>query len=510
MSRYLDAAKSAVKTLFEKQSVHWGGKPEGLLCITVSATSFKRFRSVGTRTGDTNFTFVVPEQSVEMEPFRLDYRIWPVLELLSDITGDPIYRQHVVVMAEAFGRHGFDPVSGLGYFGEMAEFDAVRLAVVDTWNPDCYFKPCDDIPLDQLWASASAALGRMFHSAFYGLITRPATMDYNRFCSYGFDDSQKKASMKFNSHHCACAYTAATLIHWWGFLFARTGDPECLKWAQAMARKWQAVQHPETGLVPSWFGSDRTDEDRMPPRTFCNHWESGTGFTFLRAAEELKTRPEGRELATIVVEMGRRIVTGMTRYGYDPQSRIFPQWFNVDGSRANHTWYTFPSQAERDEAVKRQPILSNVSVFYGAGFYEGIRPWILAGGTAMPYHVALAAKMTGDIALLKRAEEFAVVVREEAGRLTGELNVEGQWSLPGNASYIKMLLVVFEMTGQRRYLDWACELADRELEFLSRPLSDGQPEWWRMYFRNAWIEALLLLHRAITGASSRSKRGFNR
>lgn len=93
---------------------------------------------------------------------------------------------------------------------------------------------------------------------------------------HGYDDSPKKHAMEFNSNHGATAYAGAYLIHWWSYLFARTGDEECLRWGDAMARKWQSAQHPETGLAPAWFDSDRTDEDTMPPRPFGNHWDNGT------------------------------------------------------------------------------------------------------------------------------------------------------------------------------------------------------------------------------------------
>ena len=111
MSRYLDAARSAVHTLFEKQSVRWGGNPDGVPCVVVTKLVHKGFRSVGSRVGSSTFTFTYPEQMVEMQPFRLDMRAWPVLELLSDVTGDPSYRQRVAAMAEAFGRNGFEPSS---------------------------------------------------------------------------------------------------------------------------------------------------------------------------------------------------------------------------------------------------------------------------------------------------------------------------------------------------------------------------------------------------------------
>ena len=39
-----------------------------------------------------------------------------------------------------------------------------------------------------------------------------------------------------------------------------------------------------------------------------------------------------------------------------------------------------------------------------------------------------------------------------------------------------------------------------ELGFLSQPLPEGKPEWWRMPFRSALLEALLLLHQEGVGS----------
>jgi len=167
----------------------------------------------------------------------------------------------------------------------------------------------------------------------------------------------------------------------------------------------------------------------------------------------------------------------MARHSYDAERRLFPHWINVDGPLACVSWSIVSFQEARDEAMRRELILEGVSVFCGSGFYSGLRPWFLACGTDLPDYVALAARMTGDAELPGRAEEFAATIREEAGKLTGEFNIGGQRSFPANPSYVKTLLLVFESTGRRRYLDWARELADLEPELLSRPLSNGTHKW---------------------------------
>ncbi len=497
VSGYLDFAKQGVQTLIERQSTRAGG--DGALCITVTRQPCKASRSMGGKQGDTRRSFPIEAQPVEPEPCRLDFNSWPVLDLLSDVTGDEAYRRLADGMASAFAPHGFDPASGLGYVGIQADFDAVRLQPLEAMpnHTKPTFKPAVNLQIDRLWAVAPEQMARMFKAAYYGLITRPENMDYNRYCSYGFDDKAKKPSMAFRSNCVAFAQTGGMLIHWWGYLFARTGDLECLGWAQAMLAKWLAVQHPESGLIPHWFGSDQSDEPVQPPRPYANSGEMLTVVSLLKGETELRKRPEGAGLADQVGGMARRLLRGMVRHGYDAKERIFPQWMHLNGSaREETTFYHFRTQAEKDEAVKKDPTLQGVAVYAGLGFYQG-GPGSLSVNTFFPHYVAMGAQMTGDAEALSAARKYADDLMEEAGKLKGPLNAQGQWTYPASATYLKTLLLLRQMTGERQYLDQAKKLADLEMDFLSGPVPAGEPEWWRLPLRDGLLEALLLLHQEI-------------
>jgi hypothetical protein len=402
-------------------------------------------------------------------------------------------------MAGVFAGHGFDPASGLGYLGVEAAFDVARLQLVATTEGSSVsaFKPGINLQIDRLWAAAPEKLARMFKAAYYGLITRPENMDYNRYCSYGFDDKAKKPSMAFKSNYVAFAQTGGMLIHWWGHLFARTGDLECLGWTQAMLAKWLAVQNSETGLIPHWFGSDQGDEPVQPPRPHANSGEMLTVISLLKGEIELRKRPEGEGLADQVGGMARRLLRGMARYGYDAKERIFPQWLNLDGSvREETTFYCFRTQAEKDEEVKRDPSLQEVGVYAGSGFYmDG--PGAVGVHNRVPHEIALGAQATGDAEALSACRKYAEDLMEEAGRLTGPVNAQGQWTYPASVTHIQMLLLLRQMTGDRVYLDQAKRLADMEMGFLSGPSPAGEPEWWRLPFRDSLLETLLLLHQEI-------------
>jgi hypothetical protein len=498
MGSYLAFVKDGVETLLERQSARWGGEPDGALCVTVTKQTTRTYWSMGGEKGNYR-AGMVEEQPIDLQPYRLDTRAWPVLDGLSEATGNADYRRLVDGMAEAFGRDGFDPDSGLGYLANQCEFDVIRRQPVPVMSQKTpLFKPSIDVPLDRLWAAAPDKLARMIKSVFYGLITRPETMDYNRYCYYDYRDADKKPSLKFNSRHVAFAQTGGMVIHWWGYHFARTGDMECLGWAQAMADKWRAALHPETGLIPHWFGSQYEGEPTQPPNLFSNKGDSMTAIELLRAAAELRKRPEGAALAEQTATMGRRLLVSLARYGYLPKERLFPAWIDLDGRvRRETTFYHFASQAEKDEAVKENPSLEVVAVYFGDGYYT-TGPSAIGLHNSTPYDVALGAAMTGDAELLARAQAFAADLMVEADKLDGELNADGQWTYPASASYIQALVQLHRLTGEDRYLAWARRLADREIALLGERPPAGQPEWWRLPFRTSILEALLQLHNATT------------
>ena len=416
MTDYLDYVVETVEQLIERQSARLGGKSNGALFITCSnRRTGPSYRSLGVKTGNTYRTCERPEPPFESKPFRLDLPSWPILDLLSDIAGSPKYRNIVSEMAEAFAHHGFNERSGLGYFGESADFDVLRVRpAAAAANKEPLFKPnnfdnCPGLPLERLWTHAPAQMARTFKAAYYGLVTDPERMDYNRYCQYDFDDTARKPSMKPNSGFLAFLTAGARLIHWWGAHFARTGDVETLGWAQKMCGKWQAVQCPASGLAPSYFGGKPGEGTTMPP---CQHANVNNGLVgsvaLLDGADEFRKRSEGVELAEKLTNMALRLSRGIAKHAYDSDRGGFPMFLGLNGGFWNKTVrYTFLTQEEKDEAVKNDPLLREVPVFDVFHFYENGDYSRHFAGTGIPYHVAICARKTDDAYLLTRAREFA-------------------------------------------------------------------------------------------------------
>ncbi len=499
---YAGFVVQTMEKLIQNNSARWGGDPKGTLALTVSNPMTRSYLSLGEAKGDTFQTYWFPSQPMEMEPSNLDMDLWPVLEMLSARTGDARWGEMASAMAAAFARDGFDPRSGLGYLGTENNFDVVQRGPRSRMGHGIpHFKPKNDgncltLPLDLLWSHAPAQMARMFRSMFYGLVTDGASMDYNRFCRYNYDDRDRKPSMERSTGHCAFDTAGGRMIHWWASCWARTGDAECLAWAQRMADKWQAVQHPESGLIPNFFGGvEGKAGDPMPPGKWCeSRGAAQTASAWLDAVGELRKRPGGEKLAAQLTDMATRLARGVARHTYDAQERVFREHRSLDGTPWLATGrYTFPTQEAKDAAIKKDPKLARAAVWDGGGFYRHGGYWQVCAGTSIPYWLAQAAARTRDAELLDRVRRMAADAMDEARKVKGEFTEEGLWTFHASAQYIKTFLLLSQATGDPVYRQWARELADREIRLLS---AIECPDWWRLPERAALLEALLELDEA--------------
>lgn len=502
--RFLRFVVQTVDRMIECQSANLGGGPNGARFITVCNASQKSYRSIGSREGTKFLTYWFPELPFEYETVRSNMECWPVLDRLSELTGSPKYADLVSGMADAFARHGFDGRTGLGYLGEEADFDLVRIRGMGSGAYiDPKFKPgnsgsCPGMPLGRLWAHAPQQMAKMFKAMFYGLITDPEKMDYNRFTPLDFDFEQKKTNLGRHSWHLAFSSAGARMIHWWSSAFAQTGDVEYLDWGQRMADKWIAVQHPESGLVPEHFGGRAGESAEMPPALFCNSRDSSiSSVAYIQAAAELERRPEGRKLAEQLRGMSLRLARGIARHAYDPARRRFREYMHLDGRPYDQiARYCFPTEQDKREAVQHDPQLEQVAVFDGVGLYRDEPYWSHVAGTEMPEHIARVGVETRDPELIEAARKIAEDALAEAAKLTSEFTANHCWTFRGSAEYIKVLLHLHAFTGETIHLDRARDLADQELHRLSKV---KYPEWWRLRERTDLLDALLRLHAACSG-----------
>jgi len=427
------------------------------------------------------------------DPEIADLQMWPVLERLSDVTGDAQYREMVVRMAREVASYGFDPKSGLGYMGQEARLDVVRPGVARA-RPDqtfCQFKPSHDLPLERLWEQAPDQMERMCRSSYYGLVLDEETMDFNRHCLYGFDDRERKLAHPYRPYYVGFASVGAYIIHHWSLGFSRTGNAEFLDWAQRMADKWRAVQHPETGIFPHYFtgggsGLEKDIREQEAHHSPVNFWRPDdiiVSQTLIKAADCLEGRAGASGLADQLHKMALRSARGIAQCCYDEETDLIRNWVLLNGT-------TDPGRVTRDRSYAEVPGFAFYRSFHSAA---GCFYW-----SDVPFGIAEMAERTSDARLTERSEFLASRIMQAARERTGPLNEIGQWTFPATAHYIKLMLTLWRMTGSEEYLGNARELAEMETGFLAAPAPAGQPEWWRIRYRHLFLDALLELHDSLS------------
>jgi len=499
---YLDFVRETVATLEKEQSARLGGAADGTKFITVSTPLHLGYRSIGHRTGDTFETYWFPERPLEFETFRADHGMWPVLDLLGELTGESRYNEMVRAMIEAVGEYGFDERSGLFYFNEEGDFDVLRRKGHSKGAKDMpAFKPlntgfCPELHLERLWELIPERMHRAFRAMYWGLITDAERFDYNRFTFFAFSDKDERFSLTPNASHCAFDTAGARMIHWWATCWSRRGDEQCLAWARKMTTKWAAVQDPGSGLTPNFFGAERWNPHAYPkPGQWAETRGSAlTAAAWAQAAVALRRRAGAEDLADQLEQMAVRLARGTARYAYDAKGRRFIEHLGMDGRRwEGSARYCFQSQTEKDEWVRKDPKMAQVAVYDGAGWYRRPNYYEHSAGSNIPYDLSMVAGLTGDRELVGLLDAQLRDAVDEARKLDGPITAEGRWTFRATGWYVRMALRLFEATGDRKYVDAAREMADRELAALSQVEC---PDWWRMRERTVWLDALLHLHKA--------------
>ncbi|MBI2441962.1 MAG: hypothetical protein HYV35_11405 [Lentisphaerae bacterium] len=502
LTRYLPFVEQTVAILLKKQSAPLGGKEDGTLFVTMVPTPSRAWTSVGIWDKDHYELYDIRAVELQENATLVDFDAWPLLKQLALLTGNPDFGRMVEEMKAAFARHGFDAKSGLIFDGQMSKFDVVKMDVTGSVLSDTpHFKPIAGLPWDELWAAAPGQMARFCKATYFGLITRPTSMDFNRYVPYGFDDSERRHVQPFNPRHVGFVYTAAMMIHYWVMDYIHTLNAEALGWAQQMAEKWVQLQHPQTGLLPHFIGAIVPDDPQQSPVPYANTWDAQVAIMFLETADLLGERDATAGLRKHLRDLGLKSLRGIAKHGYDPDRKIFPEWLKLEGGKyTNETFYAFRSPAEKAAALQRDPKVHKVGVFPGVSFYNAAAfSWMTRG--SIPCDIAQGAKMTGDAFLTERAADLAVEIMKAARSRTGALNAEGQWCFTATTDYIRCLLALRQTTGNRMYLNWARELADMEIRFLSKsPVSDAAktktPDWWRLPGRSRFLNTLLDLDNA--------------
>jgi hypothetical protein len=493
-----------VERLITHQSARLGGSYTGILFITAAQPSHVSYRSIGAQVDGRFTSYWFPEQPLEHWPFRMDKDCWTVLDRLSTVTGNRRYSDLVSAMSRAFAEHGFHPKSGLAYLGEEADFDILCVQPVACASyPTPKFKPSYSgtdypMPLGRLWQDMPQQTLRMCRASYYGMVTDPARMEYNRFCYYDFDDSARQHVSPPSSGDCAFDAAGAALIYLWSFAFAHSGDDEFLSWAQRMADKWMAVQDERSGLVPNFFGAVPSGGAIMPPGEWAE--SRGAASTAMRYLDAAMTLYPGRadSLRRQLVGMATHLARGVARFTYDPDRRIFREHLHLDGRPFEAAArYTFPTREQKQIAMLKDHSLEQVPVYDGTGLYRDCSYWQYCAGSDIPLHLASVAARTRDPELISLLTPIMRDIHEEFQRLEGAFTAEGRWTFHATGQYVRAMLYLWEATAEQHYLNWAAQMATGEMAHLR---SVASPDWWRMPERWGMLNGLIALAAAMKKA----------
>jgi hypothetical protein len=502
---YLEFVVEAMDRVLADSSARAGGRSDGVLCVTGTEDPAIGYRSMGdTRADGSKSTFWFPERPVEMEPVRLDMSSWPVLDRLGQSTGDQRYATLVRDMADMFAQHGFDPRCGLGYLGTETDFNVVTLTPTPCLGADMLrFKPNDlgmwsSSMLETMWTHAAPQMARMSRAAFYGLVTDPEVMDYDRHTyTYDFDDRAEQHLYQPDSGHSAFSTSGFSLARLWVSCHAHTGDADCLEWASRMTEKWHQVQHPDSGLVPYHFGAQSGVPLPMQPRDYSgpNNDAGPSSWCLVTTADESAGSPEAEGLLAKMHEMGLRMARGVAQHAFDAEEQKFHYFLRLSGEpMESYARYVFTTRQAKDAAVRKEPHLAQVPVFDGFGWYDRPPYHRTCTGVTTATHLAQVAEITRDAQLLALVAPWADMMLAASRQLTSVFTAEGRLSLAASGQYVSALVALFRGTGSRHFLDVATEMADREIAHLKRL---DYPQWWRLPARNALLTGLLDLEEAL-------------
>src|SRR5690606_18805178 len=151
--------------------------------------------------------------------------------------------------------------------------------------------------------------------------------DYNRYIRYGWNDRSAEPAQAFSPSHRGFMFTGALLVRRWAAAHARTAEPPFLDWANRMTAKWHALQHPQTGLMPHFFGAINPGDTEQSATPYAEISDVNSAIEFLEAARVLNTldSPPARDLAQRLHTMGLNLMRGILTHGYDSDRKLFPQ-----------------------------------------------------------------------------------------------------------------------------------------------------------------------------------------
>lgn len=269
------------------------------------------------------------------------------LETLSEITGDPKYRDRVMEIYDYFLDIGISP-SGMAYWGGHACIDLKTGKVLYTPNDPQTHELKDHYPyMDPIYELDEEIATNIVKSTWASHIGDFSTMVYNRHGSFTaqpnigatwdnldcFDDTitglLKSTDLPFR-------FTANDFIHMAAKMYEKTGDEKAKLWAYRLWSRYANVCHPETHMGGEVFTTAHEapgtlDIMQQPP---VGHWWDATPLPNIYTWTTYGDRAYN-QFADPLVEAGyiteeqkdmvreANLITSFAMPAYTPQSDLY-------------------------------------------------------------------------------------------------------------------------------------------------------------------------------------------
>ncbi|MCW5979878.1 MAG: hypothetical protein KIT09_17490 [Bryobacteraceae bacterium] len=337
-----------------------------------------------------------------------------VFRVLSAVSGKPEYAGAARQYIDFYLSHAVDEATGFLGWGEHLYYDFYRdeVAAERRWHELLEWTP----PWAELWEVNAAATSRAIQALRYHYESDDGAALYNRHAAWGRAEHQASGGQPWIKHSGLFAYSFM-------FLHKQTGDRRWLAWSRAAGELYWKHRNVSTDLTPSCIGDAREEAQAASAgMTQLGYWLVKTYQLYPRE--------------TAIWTRAVALLKAYQRFFYDARRDGYLVSVSVDGS-------------PRGE--------------------ELARPWEISyGGTSLLSVGRIAAyfaRTEKDPVFLEMARRIARIAK----RTPAPDNV----SIEGVGFALNLSLDLYDVTGEKAYLDEARSYVDSAVRKFWKPTPTG-------------------------------------
>lgn len=364
-STYFQIAQAYADAMIEHGRDRYGDQHSPAFVATLDLQNLKMPQKMSDTTGQLYSSYFRAEDYSTSGNTMYHIDLYQLLDALTDLTGDPMYRQAGRDSIEWFFKNTQSPTTGLMAWGEHLAWDLIedritvgnvrdgKLEVSDThefYGPWLHWKTTYEVaPV----AARRFALGLWEHQIY-----DHETCDYSRHARYSKHGPRRGYEF---------ARQAGFYLDTWASVYQATKAPELLTAVDKFVASWERRQNPKTGLLPF--------EGQSPDVVFVLHnlafavdgWEAATKLP----------EPQAGRLKTLIRSVDDAILKLET--DLTPEGRGFPKIADANtGEVTNRAMAKArPNYPQEFIDQRYSPYGGKWASVYGAGSYTDARHALL-------------------------------------------------------------------------------------------------------------------------------------